>query len=715
MGCPRPTLSYWRVCLLPILALCMGFGVQTAFARPAANSGGATYRPRDVAPAEALVKPVLVHPSTQTAPAIDGRRVVWQDERSGPADIYLADLDTGAIRNLTNSYQWEAIPDISGNYVVWLDGYMGMGIHGVDISTGTMFTVTVGHRDMSRPSIGGSIVVWADNRAGDDDWNIYGYDIARRQEFVIDQSPGRQHDPKIDGKYVVWWDYKEWVYLYDLTTGKTKAIHDTWGARLPVVSEDDDLAVWMEYVDGKWDLASYQISTGTTSMIVAIEGNQELPSIAHGLLAYQTRDANNQLDIGVLVLATKTSFPVTDVPSAQTSPAVGDGVVVWEDTRDHQRDIYRFDWTGVVPPVVTYGLPAPGHLGVGSYPTNTIVLKWMDSSEDEEGFSVERAEGFVEARWREVASLPAGATVYTDTAVLSATTYWYRVRAFNASGNSAYSNESFNSTIGATPSLDEQYMMVLINEARAAPEAFGYPGYPPAPPLAFNATLGYSARAHSQSILNAQAQFGHCDLANRCPLERAKDAGYPDGTDCGENLIQGDTGPAFMESANQGFMNSEGHRGNMLSPGFNEVGVGHQVTAHTSPSMFWQGQVTEVFCSRAGVEPPVIPVGAVIPYTAPSAAASTVFTYAVNFYSTEGAPTVALVYIDGTSHELGLSTGQADNGTYRFVTELAGGADHTYYFYFEYGANRTARWPESGEIDLPLVERSLYMPAVAKP
>ena len=77
MGCPRPTLSYWRVCLLPILALCMGFGVQTAFARPAANSGGATYRPRDVAPAEALVKPVLVHPSTQTAPAIDGLGVVW--------------------------------------------------------------------------------------------------------------------------------------------------------------------------------------------------------------------------------------------------------------------------------------------------------------------------------------------------------------------------------------------------------------------------------------------------------------------------------------------------------------------------------------------------------------------------------------------------------------------------------------------------------------
>lgn len=105
-----------------------------------------------------------------------------------------------------------------------------------------------------------------------------------------------------------------------------------------------------------------------------------------------------------------------------------------------------------------------------------------------------------EAQWEEIAVLPADSAVFTDTALAPHTTYWHRVRAFNEHGYSAYSNESFNSTISLPPNPDEQYLMVLINEARAAPEAFGYPELEPVPPLAYHANLAYSARAHSQSV-----------------------------------------------------------------------------------------------------------------------------------------------------------------------------------------------------------------------
>ena len=112
MGYPRPALHCCRGWLLPILTVCFVFGVQNAFAQPPAGSVELNSRTRSAAPAADLVQPVLVDSSTQTAPAIDGRRVVWQDERFGAADIFLADLDTGTIHNLTNNKTSFLVSDV---------------------------------------------------------------------------------------------------------------------------------------------------------------------------------------------------------------------------------------------------------------------------------------------------------------------------------------------------------------------------------------------------------------------------------------------------------------------------------------------------------------------------------------------------------------------------------------------------------------------------
>lgn len=658
--------------------------------------------------------PVIDHPTSQEFPDVDGRRVVWQDFRFGPTDIFLRDLTTGVITNLTQSATWEVQPDLDGDLVVWKDGYNGIGIHGLNLVTGQIFTVTEGHSETSRPHLSGNLVVWADNRAGGDDWNIYGYNVESETEFTIADAPGSQQDPRIDGNYVVWWDYQEHVYLYDVSTQQTTPILDTWGARLPDVSQADNVLVWQDFRNGNWDIYGYDLTSQTEITLVVAAEAQENPVIADGLLAYQSQVGDIIWNIHLHILADGVSFAVTNNSNAQVFPAVDETTLVWQDSRNHQTDIYHFTWTGDIPPPVTYPLQAPTFLKVGAFPDGQLQLHWQETITNETGFRVERTTGITGATWQEIATLPANTTVYTDRPGVIGESYWYRIRAYNSDGFSAYTNDSFNSTFDTVPSPDEQYLMVLVNETRFAPATFGYPEYNPVPPLAYNPNIAYSARSHSQSILNSGFQFGHCDPTGRCPRERAIAAGYPVAS-CGENLTTGGTGPAAMAGANQGFMDSEGHRNNMMAADLNEFGVGH--TYDPAKGDYWRhGQFTQVFCGRAGVDPPVIPMGAVIPYTGTS---TTVFTYAVNFYNSDGqAPTLAQVVINGQPYPLSLSTGTAAQGTYRYPTTLDTDGSSAYYFLFEYGAGVIARWPETGAITAPDVHDTTtnltYLPLIGR-
>lgn len=70
-----------------------------------------------------------------------------------------------------------------------------------------------------------------------------------------------------------------------------------------------------------------------------------------------------------------------------------------------------------------------------------IQVTWKDQATNEAGFSLERRFA-LDTEFIEIARLPADTTTFTDTNVLPETPYCYRVRAFTASGESDYSNES---------------------------------------------------------------------------------------------------------------------------------------------------------------------------------------------------------------------------------------------------------------------------------
>ncbi len=408
-----------------------------------------------------------------------------------------------------------------------------------------------------------------------------------------------------------------------------------------------------------------------------------------------TRQTTVVTDVG-----TATSYQVDNVDEESWGY-----VAVGAYDADHQESAVRLPDGNYVP------CPdGPQNLEAGAFPGGQIRLQWQDTSLVEDGFQIERATGYSSPiNYTLVATIPVSTTVYTDTPSLLEETYWYRIRAYNTKGISPYSNESYNATFDQVPNLDEQYLLVLINEARAAPGVFGYPEISPVPPLAYNALLNYAAHSHSQTILNSGFQIGHCDLIGRCPTERAHAVGYEGGV--GENLIVGMTGPESVEFTHQAFMNSEGHRNNLLAPDFNEAGLGHTYDPAKGGNSFWKGQYTETFSGRAGVTIPHLPSGIVIPYTGTT---STEFTYIVNYYHTDGyTPTQALVYIDHISHAIALSSGSPANGTYRYTTTFSANLDHEYYFYFTFFAG-SVRLPESGSYNYPITISQIYLPIILK-
>jgi predicted phage tail protein len=71
-----------------------------------------------------------------------------------------------------------------------------------------------------------------------------------------------------------------------------------------------------------------------------------------------------------------------------------------------------------------------------SSPTSSVVVRWQDTSIEEDGFYVERsADGVTFAI---VATRDVNRTSETNGGLSSGRQYWYRVRAFNATGPSAW-------------------------------------------------------------------------------------------------------------------------------------------------------------------------------------------------------------------------------------------------------------------------------------
>jgi titin len=93
-------------------------------------------------------------------------------------------------------------------------------------------------------------------------------------------------------------------------------------------------------------------------------------------------------------------------------------------------------------------------MGVAGTP-RSVEVNWNDNSSNEEGFRLERRAGT--GAWTQIKTLGMDAIKWMDETVSPATVYSYRVKAYNAGGESAWSNE-FTVT---TPSAVQSVVMKL--------------------------------------------------------------------------------------------------------------------------------------------------------------------------------------------------------------------------------------------------------------
>jgi hypothetical protein len=96
-----------------------------------------------------------------------------------------------------------------------------------------------------------------------------------------------------------------------------------------------------------------------------------------------------------------------------------------------------------------FALPAaPGALSASAASSSQINLHWTDNSFGEGMFRIDRSVNGT--TWAYYASARANATSFTDTGLAALTTYYYRIRAENTYGNSAFTDSAVATTFGAS-------------------------------------------------------------------------------------------------------------------------------------------------------------------------------------------------------------------------------------------------------------------------
>jgi beta propeller repeat protein len=222
-------------------------------------------------------------------------------------DVFILDLTTGVVKQLTTEEHAQMTPRIYGDTVIWLDARnqdtdklpFSYDIFAYDLKTDEETRITANTTANHQLAISGSLVVWSDMRHADmsitshpDNYpgynsEIYIYDLATGEERRITNSPLPDQSPDIDGGRIVWVRQetlqKADLFMYDLATGVEAQIsHSGFVSNGSSISSDS--IVWEDA----------RSSQGNTNNDVVING--QAPGADIYLYDLKTQEETNLTD-----------------------------------------------------------------------------------------------------------------------------------------------------------------------------------------------------------------------------------------------------------------------------------------------------------------------------------------------------------------------------------------------------------------------------------
>ncbi len=295
----------------------------------------------------------------QIEPAIDGNRIVWQDNRNKTLDfvnpknhwdIYLYDITTGTEQRKTDWTSHQINPAIDGNWIVWEDDSLtSKEIYALDLTPGQIFAnISNAPGNQIKPDVSDGMVVWQDDRnmfsSGID---IYLYDLAEKTTTPICQAGGNQIAPKISGRHVVWLDGRdavEQIYYFDLDLGEDRQLTTANSVKgAPAICGDK--IVWHDYRNGDADIYLYDLATDTETRITTDPAHQWYPAVSEVGIVWVDYRYDPDGDLFFYDFNLKREVPLVIEEHQQLLPDISGNRIVWMDYRNDLGDIYMLEYS----------------------------------------------------------------------------------------------------------------------------------------------------------------------------------------------------------------------------------------------------------------------------------------------------------------------------------------------------------------------------------